>query len=339
MKVFSIAKGFHYLSKRDWPELAEKERNKLRAVLLLRQTRQPMMVCQLFGISKATLYRWHDSVDLKDPNTLKEKSRRPKRVRKPCWTHEQVCAVRELRNKYPRWSKDKLALLLRPQGIMLSASTVGRILSYLKRRGELRESPRRTISVKRKISRPYAIRKPKDYSVVQPGDLVQLDTLDVRPVAGVILKQFTARDVVSKWDVLEVHRRATAITARLFIETLRRRMPFPIRAIQVDGGSEFYAEFEEACKDLSIKLYVLPPKSPKLNGAVERANRTHTEEFYEITDCSWTVSNLNPQLLKWEYTYNCIRPHASLHLKSPLQFLHDRGIMVNTKPLYQSHMY
>lgn len=338
MRVFSIAKGFHYLSKRDWPEITEKERNKLRAVLLLRQTKQPMMVCQLFGISKATLYRWHDSVDLKDPSTLKEKSRRPKRVRKPCWTHEQVLAVRDLRAQYPKWGKDKLALLLLQQGIKLSASTIGRILSYLKRRGELRESPRRAISVKRKTLRPYAVRKPKDYSAVYPGDLVQLDTLDVRPVSGVVLKQFTARDVVSKWDVIEVHRRATAISARLFIETLQRRMPFQIRAIQVDGGSEFYAEFEQACKELNIKLYVLPPKSPKLNGAVERANRTHTEEFYEVTDCPWSVSELNPQLIKWEYTYNCIRPHAALNLKSPLQFLRDSGIMVNTKPLYQSHM-
>lgn len=338
MQVFSIAKGFHYLSKREWPELTEKERNKLRAVLLLRQTKQPLMVCQLFGISKATLYRWHAGIDLKDPSTLKEKSRRPKKVRKPLWTHKQVLAVRDLRAQYPRWGKDKLALLLLPQGINLSASSVGRILSYLKRRGELRESPRRTISVKRKTLRPYAIRKPKDYSAVHPGDLVQLDTLDVRPVPGVVLKQFTARDVVSKWDVIEVHRRATSISARLFIETLQRRMPFPIRAIQVDGGSEFYAEFEQTCKDLNIKLYVLPPKSPKLNGAVERANRTHTEEFYEVTNCSWNVTELNPQLIKWEYTYNCIRPHAALKLKSPLQFLLDHGIMVNTKPLYKSHM-
>ncbi|MDH4232055.1 MAG: helix-turn-helix domain-containing protein, partial [Nitrospirota bacterium] len=90
MKVFSMAKGFHCLSKRDWPELTEKELNKLRAVLLLRQTRQPLMVCNLFGISKATLYRWHDSVDLKDLSTLKDRSRRPKRLRKPNWTHEQI---------------------------------------------------------------------------------------------------------------------------------------------------------------------------------------------------------------------------------------------------------
>ena len=51
-------------------------------------------------------------------------------------------------------------------------------------------------------------------------------------------------------------------------------MPFPIRAVQVDGGSEFAAEFEQACQQRGWHLFVLPPRSPKLNGAVERANRT-----------------------------------------------------------------
>jgi hypothetical protein len=37
--------------------------------------------------------------------------------------------------------------------------------------------------------------------------------------------------------------------------------------------SEFMAEFEHACADKKIRLYVLPPKSPKMNGAVERCNR------------------------------------------------------------------
>ncbi|MGE5443792.1 MAG: hypothetical protein ACM3SR_04225, partial [Ignavibacteriales bacterium] len=103
-----------------------------------------------------------------------------------------------------------------------------------------------------------------------------VDTLDIRPTAGVILKQFTARDVISKWDVMEARGRATSRTATEFLDTVQRNMPFNIRAIQVDGGSEFYSEFEEECQRTGIKLFVLPPKSPKLNGCVERAQRTHT---------------------------------------------------------------
>ena len=131
---------------------------------------------------------------------------------------------------------------------------------------------------------------------MEPGDLVQVDTLDVRPLPGVILKQFTARDVVSRWDVVEVRTRATANTATDFLSTLQARMPFPVRAIQVDGGSEFQAGFEQACQERGLRLFVLPPRSPKLNGAVERAQRTHTEEFYEVNDFPLESAPLNQQL-------------------------------------------
>jgi putative transposase len=45
-----------------------------------------------------------------------------------------------------------------------------------------------------------------------------------------------------------------------------------IAFVRVDGGSEFMAEFETACAAKAIPLYILPPRSPKLNGAVERCN-------------------------------------------------------------------
>ena len=40
-----------------------------------------------------------------------------------------------------------------------------------------------------------------------PGQRVQIDTLEVRPLPGVMLKQFSARDMVSRWDVLELWNR------------------------------------------------------------------------------------------------------------------------------------
>ena len=138
---------------------------------------------------------------------------------------------------------------------------------------------------------------------------------------GVILKHFSARDVVSRWDVVEVHRRATSLAAARFLDTLLDRLPFPVRALQVDGGSEFAAEFEEACQQKELPLFVLPPKSPKLNAHVERSNRTHNEEFYEVHAESDQVPVLNRQLLHWERTYNCVRPHQSLAYLTPLEFI------------------
>ena len=171
--------------------------------------------------------------------------------------------------------------------------------------------------------RPYAIRKPAAYAVTRPGDLVQVDTLDVRPLPGVILKHLAARDMVSRWDVVEVASRATSRTAARFLETLQARMPFPVHAVQVDGGSEFAGAFEQECQRRRIRLFVLPPRSPKLNGRVERSNRTHTEEFYEVTELERTVPAANSRLRQWERIYNTARPSQALGSRTPREFLRD----------------
>ena len=192
----------------------------------------------------------------------------------------------------------------------------------MKKRGVLKEPVLNHISArKRQWQRPYAIRKPREYVAKEPGDIVEVDTLDVRPLPGVMLKHFTARDIISRWDVLEAHSRATAQTAAAFMDILLERMPFPIKAIQVDGGSEFQDAFERECQRRGIKLFVLPPRSPKLNGHVERPQRTHTEEFYEVTDSSFDLPELNRALLKWEVTYNTVRPNQALKYLTPLEYL------------------
>jgi putative transposase len=98
-------------------------------------------------------------------------------------------------------------------------------------------------------------------------------------------------------------------------------MPFPIKAIQVDGGSEFKAVFEADCQKRPIRLFALPPRPPKLNAHLERANRSHAEEFHEVYDLPWTVSTLNQAFLEWERVYNTVRPHQLLGMKTPLGFV------------------
>lgn len=280
------------------------------------------LTCRYFGISRQSFYRWKRRYDRWDLSTLEERSRRPRRLRKPTWSRELSQTVLKLREQYPRWGKDKLVVLLRREDREVSTSMVGRILTDLKRRGVLREPLPNFISVrKRQRQRPYGVRKPKDYEVKGPGDLVEVDTLDVRPLPGAVLKHFTARDVISRWDVLEAHSSATAQNAATFLDALKERMPFAIRAIQVDGGSEFEAEFEQECKRRAIRLFVLPPRSPKLNGSVERAQRTHTEEFYEVREFSLKVASLNQELKDWERIYNTVRPHQALGYLTPQEFV------------------
>jgi transposase InsO family protein len=280
------------------------------------------LTARRFGVSRPTVYRWLVRFDRFRLESLENRSSRPARCRRPTWTLAQLVAVRDLRRRYPRWGKDKLVVLLARSGLRLSASMVGRILGRLRRSGELREPVGRRISARRRRwGRPYAVRRPADWRIERPGDLVQLDTLDVRPLSTVVLKQFTARDVVSRWDVVELGRRATAGQAALVLDALAVRMPFPVRAISVDNGSEFMADFEAECERRAIRLFVLPPRSPKLNGAVERANRTHTEEFYEVTDAEPELATLQAALRDWETTYNTIRPHQALGYLTPAEYL------------------
>lgn len=170
---------------------------------------------------------------------------------------------------------------------------VGRILCRLKERGVLKEPiPNHVSARKRQRQRPFATRKPRDYPVQEKGDIVQLDTLDLRPLPGLLLKHFTAHSVASKRNVISVHRQANASIAAHFLDILHQRMPFPVKAIKVDGGPEFEAVFEKECQLCGIRLFVLPPRSPKLNGGAERAHRTYTEEFNEVTYSTFDLVEL-----------------------------------------------
>lgn len=325
MRIISgTAPGASRLAGRGW-ELSAQARRRLKWMDYYESHgHNARLTCRHFDISPQTFYRWRRRYDPRHLGSLEERSRRPRKRRQPTWSPQLAEAVLNLREQYPRWGKDKLVVLLRRQAWLVSTSMVGRILRRLKDQGVLVEPPRQPVSArKRLLIRPYAVRKPKDYRVAFPGDLVQVDTLDLRPLPGVVFKHFTARDVVCRWDVLMVASQATAHSAARFLDVLIERMPFCVQGIQVDGGSEFQAAFEEACQRRGIRLFVLPPRSPKLNGHVERAHRTHTEEFYEVADLSWTIAEVNQQALAWERVYNTVRPHQALGYKTPKQFLED----------------
>ena len=77
--------------------------------------------------------------------------------------------------------------------------------------------------------------------------------------------------------------RATREIMVRFLDEDVDRMPFSVRAVQIDGGSEFKGEFETACQQRGLRLFLLTPKSPKLNGCVERSHRMHEEEFHQCS--------------------------------------------------------
>lgn len=164
---------------------------------------------------------------------------------------------------------------------------------------------------------------PKDYQIKAPGDLMEVDTLTIKLLPNLVRYQFTARDVISKRDGLRVYSRQTSFCAALFLDYLEKKFPFKVKAIQIDGGSEFKKDFEEDCRKKGICLFVLPPHSPKLNGCVERANGTHRREFYEVEEVELSLVEHNKQLERWEYICNYIRPHQALDYLTPDEYYQE----------------
>lgn len=281
------------------------------------------LTCRYFGISPQTFYRWKRRFNPRDLTPLESRSCRPLRVRQSETPTTVVIKIKQPRERYPRWGKDKLVVVVKKEGLTVSPSTVGRTISRLKAVGLLKEPVTATLArlARRRRWEPrYAVRKPKDYQVKEPGDLVEIDTLIVKLLPNLVRYQFSARDIVSKHDGLKAYGRATSFCAALFLDYLINKFPFAIKAIQIDGGSEFKKDFEQACRERGILLFVLPPRSPKLNGCVERVNGTHRQEFYELNEIELSLIGHNKQLERWEYTYNYICPHQALAYLTPDEY-------------------
>ncbi len=301
------------------PTLSKQAKDRLRAVEFSYK-HGARVAAEAFGVCPATIYTWRKRYNPYKLETLEDRSRAPKRRRKVCWTWADEQRILALRRAHPRWGKRKLLPLLRAQGCTLSEATVGRILSRLLRSGRLIE-PRPVRMRRPRPARPHATRKPAEYQPQRPGDLIQIDTVHVRPLPGTELRQFTAIDVVTRIAAFGVRTRATAGTAVDFLDDLIDRFPVTVRAIQVDGGSEFMAEFEDRCAHYGIPVFVLPPRSPKLNGCVERLNRTSREEFWQCYDGDLDLASLTPALRAFEEEYNGLRPHQALQMRTPLDYL------------------
>ena len=149
---------------------------------------------------------------------------------------------------------------------------------------------------------------------------MQIDHLSLHR-DGRHLKEFKAVSPVGKQLVARAYSRATAHNAKRFLAAVQADLPHRLVSIQVDGGSEFMADFEQACQDLHIPLYVLPPRRPQFNGCVERANDSTRVEFWNLYDGHFTVADANRALADYQHFHNQVRPHQTLDWKTPNEYL------------------
>ena len=98
-------------------------------------------------------------------------------------------------------------------------------------------------------------------------------------------------------------------------------MPCPVPSLQVDAGSEFMAEFETACRQANLPLYLLPPRRLQYNGWVERAHATTRCEFWNFYPGELKGTDINRALQQHLHSYHHRRPHRSLSLLTPHDFL------------------
>ncbi len=192
------------------------------------------------------------------------------------------------------------------------------------------------VKPKRVAKRPHAQRLPQELrGKVFP---IQLDTIKLsEDYYGVERIQFSAVDPVTRIGAAKVYERATAANGKDFLEHVRQVMPW-LPSIQVDGGSEFKGAFEEACKSKEIRLYVLPPRSPKLNGFVERFNGTCRYELYGQQKSLENMQNLRKIVSRYELSYNTYRPHQGLKQGTPYDIMVEKFPELGQRSLL-SHKY
>lgn len=277
------------------------------------------------GISRATYYRYKKNLKQLSLGILPP-SKRPKRLRKPIWNEAQKQLVLRIRRQNSTYGKHKIAIILkRDFDCEISESTVGRILKNLQNKGLILKSGS-ALRVKRKRNFRKGHAKPweyKDYKKMVIGERVQIDHMTVSK-NGVCMKHFQAWDRRSKYIMADVYHNAKSSSAKRFLLDFVKKAPYKILSIQVDGGSEFMADFEEACQKLQIPLIVLPPSKPTYNGGVERGNRIFREEFYAQNDIlADSIAAFRAELTKAVNKYNSYRPHFSLKGMTPMQYIQN----------------
>ena len=160
-----------------------------------------------------------------------------------------------------------------------------------------------------------------------PGHHVQVDvkflTLKRKKGGPMRRYQYTAIDDATRVRALKVYRRHTQANPIDFINYVVDKFPFRIRTIRTDRGHEFQALFHWHVADLGMEHVYIKPRTPQLNGKVERSHRTDKDEFYQLLTYRDDV-DLEKKLAEWEHFYNYDRPHGAHRGKTPYEALREK---------------
>ena len=115
----------------------------------------------------------------------------------------------------------------------------------------------------------------------------------------------------------------TQQNAIAFADDVTRTFPFRIQTVRTDRGHEFQALLHWHRADQGIQHVYIKPRTPPLNGQVERSHRTDQQEFYQLLSYKGDV-DLEPRLAEWERFSNFDRPHGAFAGQTPYEALRER---------------
>jgi transposase InsO family protein len=270
--------------------------------------------CRHFGISRQAFYRWKRRFEAHGEAGLSDRPSAPHRS--PGATPPQVVSkILYLRQHYHFGP--------------------GRIADYLKRFHQLAPavSSVHGILVRHGMNRLPANQKHRPhrqrwqrYEKPQPGHRLQMDVKFLERIPGTRkrLYQFTAIDDCTRIRVLKVYDGCNQATAIRFLDEVLRRLPFRVHVVQTDNGAEFQSHFHWHLERLDIRHVYIRPRTPHLNGKVERSHRVDDQEFYQLLDKDGITDDIhlfNEKLQEWENYYNYHRPHGALDGQTPYERL------------------
>lgn len=269
--------------------------------------------CRYFGISRETFYDWKKRYAARGDEGLINSKPCPQntKLRVPKAIEEKILYLRTNYHFGPAriaWSLERYF------GMKVSSTGVYHVL---KRHG---------LNVLPKGKRTRSVKSFKRYEKQVPGHRVQVDVKFLtffKNGKKIRRFQYTAIDDATRARALKVYDRHTQKNAIDFINYLTEKFPFRIYTIQTDNGHEFQSLFHWHCEDLGMRHVYIRPKSPHLNGKVERSHKTDATEFWQLIDYTDDI-DIAAKLKEWENYYNYHRPHSALAGKTPFEILRQK---------------
>ncbi len=153
----------------------------------------------------------------------------------------------------------------------------------------------------------------------KPREVVQMDTVDFGEVFA-----FTGIDICSKETSVKLYGSLTAKDGLDYLNFSFNSRFKHVNLLQTDGGSEFKAEFRSNVFKFADRFRVARPYKKNEQAYIESFNRSLRKEClgwskYKPSD----IPSLEKELADYLWYYHSKRPHMSLGMKTPNQFLKE----------------